>query len=482
MSSTASSPVESTFSNAMPSPSAISTCSTTTTSSYFPTPNVKNLATTTVAELAVAEAHYLSALKRVGNALNLSSNQSVAQGRKSSNTVRALVERWTSMMLLHVKFHDDIVGVKEDVRSATKLLNGLLVSLEPLLADHGHDLSNAVYKLGRNDKRSGHKQSEWDVALRSPFDHLIIYNEWLQRIDPQGKFNRECLAQLNSLVLNVKSVIETNQNPRGMLKRISTLARNVIRRPPSGQLLNNNVSGAGASLGGLGQIYEPSPASPVMTMVSPIINTAITVTTTTTEYTYVNSPTENMIETVTDQVSALSIREQSAKSNDNLKSRGSSNRFLNRNSVARSDVSSVGSLTLAASSESLHTKSISYNGRPDYGRQLSAASQRQLFIEERESRKATLRAGTNSLIAAKADSLQNQGLHYRKSLELERLQKLQSKSSMSSMTSERRRPTGDFVSRPSIDRLRTITKREPETKPPVKSLISFWEQTTPIEV
>jgi len=81
----------------------------------------------------------------------------------------------------------------------------------------------------------------------------------------------------------------------------------------------------------------------------------------------------------------------------------------------------------------------------------STTQQRQKFLEEREARKATLRMGAQAFIVAKTESLQQ------------------------------RSPT--FVSRPSIDRLRTITKREADTKPPVKSLINFWEQATePIEV
>ncbi|KAF8949910.1 hypothetical protein BGZ46_004850, partial [Entomortierella lignicola] len=282
MTSITPSPVDMTFSHEIPSPSTTSAYSTTTSYSPASINTTKCLATTTIADLVIAEAQYLSSLKRVGNALNLSTNQSVAQGRKTSNAVSALVERWTSMMHIHFKFHDDIVTAKEDVQSAIKLLNGLLVSLDPILVEHGRYLSNTVYKLSRGDKRFGHKTSDWDVALRSPFDHLTIYNEWLQCIDPQGKVNRECLAQLNCVVLNVKFIIESNQNPRGMLKRISAIAKNVIRRPSSGQLLTANSNGSNG--GSIGQSQELSPTSPAMTMTSPI-NTSITVTT---EYTYIS--------------------------------------------------------------------------------------------------------------------------------------------------------------------------------------------------
>ncbi|KAF9438705.1 hypothetical protein BGZ76_005650 [Entomortierella beljakovae] len=489
------SPVDTVFSSAIPSPAKMSTYSA--HSSYFTHSNsnnntVRSLASTTNSDLVVAEAHYLSTLKRVGNALNLSSNQSVAQGRKTSNTIRALIERWTSVMHIHIKFHDDLIAAKEDANSATKLLNGLLVTLEPSLVDHGRDLSNAVYKLTRNDKRTGHKPSEWEAALRNPFDHLTVYNEWLQRIDPQGNFNRECLLQLNGLVVNLKSVIESNQNPRGMLNRISTLARNVIKRPSSGQLLHGNGSAPASQ--------EMTPTSPAMTMVTPILNTAITVTT---EYTYINTPpssrrsldsslhaatSENMIETVDDQVNSLTIMQPgendsevaASKSEHNITSQLSNDSIDNthRSSVACSEGSSVGSLTLAASSESLLAKTAT-TGLTLNGRQLSAASQRQMFIEERESRKATLRSGAASLITAKAESLQNQSLKYKKSQDLEKLHILSSKGSVDSFSTVRR-SNADFVSRPSIDRLRIITRREVESKPPVRSLISFWEQTTEI--
>lgn len=116
-----------------------------------------------------------------------------------------------------------------------------------------------------------------------------------------------------------------------------------------------------------------------------------------------------------------------------------------------SDMGSIGSMTLAPSTESLRTKdaTVVVADAKSQIRQRSAASQQ--FLDEREARKATLRLGAQAFIQSKAESLQAQS------------------------------PT--FVSRPSIDRLRTITRRETETKPPVKSLISFWEQTTePIEV
>ncbi|KAG0286831.1 hypothetical protein BGZ96_009121 [Linnemannia gamsii] len=407
-------------------------------------------------------------------------------------------------MRIHIKFHDDVVATKEDVRSTTQLLNKLLLTLEPVLVDHGRDLSNAVYKLSRNDKRSGHTPAEWNVALRHPFDHLTIYNEWLQRIDPHGQFNGPCLAQLNSLVLNVKSAIETHQNPRGMLKRLSTFARGVMKRPSSPLLslsysqdsaaaspttpttaisvsardithVGGNKTGSthkgsftrGASMDLARANADATAGTPATaTIVAPSMAAAIVT----------SSPSETRIETVADPSSLNHVRSattvispgtvlaespvgspKSAATNANRYNGAAAlpPRQLNRSSVARSDMSSVGSLTLAPSSESLHMKAaiIASTARPGgpLERQASSSNQRQKFLEEREARKATLRMGAQAFIVAKTESLQQ------------------------------RSPT--FVSRPSIDRLRTITKRDVETKPPVKSLINFWEQATePIEV
>lgn len=200
-------------------------------------------------------------------------------------------------------------------------------------------------------------------------------------------------------------------------------------------------------------------------------NPAAMVTPTTAATMVSGSPSENRIETVADTASAnLASATTVVKLNTTMNGSPASSpksaahaskaaaalppRHPNRRSVARSDVSSVGSLTLAPSSESLHLKAAiaAYTHRPNGSleRQFSSASQRQKFLEEREARKATLRMGAQAFIISKTESLQQ------------------------------RSPT--FVSRPSIDRLRTITKREVETKPPVKSLINFWEQATePIE-
>ncbi|KAG0016049.1 hypothetical protein BGZ81_011421 [Podila clonocystis] len=261
------------------------------------------------------------------------------------------------------------------------------------------------------------------------------------------------LAQLSALVSRVQMVIEANQHPRGMLKRISTFARGVIRRQLSAQLMiekNNAMSAA-------------SPKSPS--------NPSTPISITTTEYSY-TTPTGavkpelpatkghgSAAEKVTDDEHIKNVRnskstepqEQITAADDERSAIYAAAPLNHQHRGSSSVMGSIGSMTLAPSTESLSTKDAASTvaDAKTLIHQRSAASQK--FLDEREARKATLRLGAQAFIQSKAESLQAQS------------------------------PT--FVSRPSIDRLRTITRRETETKPPVKSLISFWEQSTePIEV
>ncbi|KAG0337807.1 hypothetical protein BG004_007487, partial [Podila humilis] len=315
------------------------------------------------------------------------------------------------------------------------------------------------------------------------------------RIDPLARFNKESIAQLNALVGRIQMVVEANQHPRGMLKRISTMARHVIRRPSildkdkekdkekgkEKEMENNNTS-------------DTPPESPISPSTAVSVATsdysyATTITTTplatsansakldeaaaikvlgntieTIKDRSVNKPSVPLTTTATESTADATLPpvppEQSVTAetvvhpvvynhNPNLQQHQRS---------AISDKGSIGSITLAPSSDSLtndnnnNNNNNNNNTKPQHGRERSAASQK--FLEEREARKATLRLGAQAFIASKAESLQSGQLHS---------------------------PT--YISRPSIDRLRTITRRETEAKPPVKSLISFWEQTTdPIEV
>ncbi|KAG0365419.1 hypothetical protein BGZ54_006548, partial [Gamsiella multidivaricata] len=350
----------------------------------------------------------------------------------------------------------NIVAAKEDVQETIKQLNGL---------------------------KSGHKPVAWDGALRQPFDHLNVYNEWLQRVDPLGTYNKEGLLQLHSIVFNVKSAIEAHQNPRGLLKRISTVARGVLRRQSlasSAQPLSDESQGqlssptnsymfpTSSSKGSVStQARRASMGLPIPRLVTSPSTIAL-------------FTSENRIETVTKE-QVVSLVTEMEKSNGSVGMSSDSavtdsatgpsrplsfdtkvpGRHLNRVSVARSDSSSIGSLTLAPSSESLFVKaamaataakssSSTITGSNRINRQLSVTSQRQKLPERHDSRRTTIHMDTQTTIVSKAESMQP------------------------------KRP--EVVSRPSIDRLRTITKREAEEKPPVRSLISFWEQATePIE-
>ncbi|KAG0338865.1 hypothetical protein BG000_003259 [Podila horticola] len=411
----------------MPSPPQFSRGSSPSTPTYTPvvaTPpitHIRSFASTTVTELAISEAHYLSLLKaslqtlhlsydgptnnirltrffRVGNALNLANGNTVASGQKGSATIRVLIERWTAMMRMHIKFHDDIVSVNDNAQEAATLLNGL-------------------------------------------------------RIDPYSKFNKDSLAHLSALVNRVQMIVEANQHPRGMLKRISTFARGVIRRPSSAQLLiekNNAMSAA-------------SPKSPS--------NPSTPISFTTTEYSYTTTPTGAVkpelpvkgLESTAGKVTGIEDtkslqnaestdpQEQITTADDESSAIYAAVPLSRQHRGSSSDMGSIGSMTLAPSTESLRTKDATVVVADAKSLILRRSAASQQFLDEREARKATLRLGAQAFIQSKAESLQAQS------------------------------PT--FVSRPSIDRLRTITRRETETKPPVKSLISFWEQTTePIEV
>ncbi|GJJ73394.1 hypothetical protein EMPS_05752 [Entomortierella parvispora] len=192
-----------------------------------------------ITELVITEAQNLATIQRVAHALNQTMENTVNAGRKESATIRTLVDRWSDLMRVHAKFHDDIVAVNEDLRETASLINCMLVTLEPTLVDHGRDLSNALKKLIRRDQNSEHTFAEWDSALRQPFEHLSVYDDWMHRIDPQDNLCRDYRAHLNGLIYKIKMVTEANQHPRNMLRRLSTIAKTVInKRRTSLQLLN----------------------------------------------------------------------------------------------------------------------------------------------------------------------------------------------------------------------------------------------------
>ncbi|KAF9285777.1 hypothetical protein BGZ68_003561 [Mortierella alpina] len=200
-------------------------------------------ASMSITELVISETHYLAGINRVANALSQADDRSLAAGLKDSATVRSLMERWSDLIELHTKFHDDIVTGNEDLRETAGLLSSLLVTLEPILMDHGRDLSASLKKLIRRDQNSEHKFAEWDNALRLPLEHLSTYEEWLQRIDPESKFCKDYSSHLNGLIYRVRTVTEANQHPRSVLRRLSTMARGVItKRRSSVHLLGPSFS------------------------------------------------------------------------------------------------------------------------------------------------------------------------------------------------------------------------------------------------
>ncbi|KAF9099573.1 hypothetical protein BGX23_001215, partial [Mortierella sp. AD031] len=82
----------------------------------------------------------------------------------------------------------------------------------------------------------------------------------------------------------------------------------------------------------------------------------------------------------------------------------------------------------------------------------------QKFLNDKEARKATLRVGTSESIQAKANSLQSPSFHNNNSASARQT---------------------------SVETLRRVspTKTTKAEKPPVKSLISFWEQVSdPLDV
>lgn len=305
-----------------------------------------------------------------------------------------------------------------------------------------------------------------------------------------------------------------------MLKRISTLARDMLRRP-SYSLLSAQ-SNQSRSL-------EPSPVTPLTSM-SP--NTVLPLSTLSTEFSFasglkgyhfklpgpsidLSSLSDDQIETVADPTPTSFTSDGTTAPKDEVVVEGTSvavdtpenghmspDHHPNRVSVSQSDVSSVGSLTLASSSESLKSKTstaatpgaitttvtktttttttVATTGRP-----VSTATLRQRYLEECQSRKVTIPPRTRGLLAERAESLRLQ-------LQLQQQQQQRTQSTVRHKDytqymahqehQDKLQKSPTFVPRPSIDRLRSITKKDPGTRPPVQSLIEFWKQVEePVE-
>ncbi|KAF9316518.1 hypothetical protein BG003_001877, partial [Podila horticola] len=368
----------------------------------------------------------------------------------------------------------DVVAVNEDLRETAGLINSLLVTLEPILIDHGRDLSGALKKLIRRDQNSEHTFAEWNSALRQPFEHLVMYDEWLQRIDPQSKFSKDYRSHISGLTYKIKMVSEANQHPRNVLRRLSTMAKGVIKRrssvmlslpapespttptTPHSHATTETFTATAMSPREIQSAITVSPSSSTSPCLPPlpqtVENLAITETFSQTgsvttcqhqaDVVHREEPAHREEEEVLNEdTTTVSEKQLPPTPADNLLSE---NKQLKHRSSATSELSSTGTLTMMSSSASIHSKSSTTD---TLVRHTSLA--RQQFLKERDARKATLRVGTHELIQAKAESLQS--------------------------------PT--FRSRPSVETMRMLVHpRESEKKPPVKSLISFWEQVSdPLE-
>ncbi|KAI1301149.1 hypothetical protein EDD11_005773 [Mortierella claussenii] len=156
----------------------------------------------------------------------------------------------------------DIIAVNEDLQEAAELIHELLVVLEPILSEHGRDLSVSLKKLTRRDQNSEHPHAEWDSVLRQPFEHLTRYDDWLQRIDPQSSLCKDARTRLNGLMDKVKMATDSSnslqQQPssRNMFRRLSTMARGVIK----------GRGNSGLSLHTAGLVSSPTELTPTSTL------------------------------------------------------------------------------------------------------------------------------------------------------------------------------------------------------------------------
>ncbi|KAK3814247.1 MAG: hypothetical protein J3Q66DRAFT_346033 [Benniella sp.] len=415
----------------------------------------KPLAAMAKADLVVSEANHVAAMKRVESALNLALETSAAAGRKEKDT-RLLVDRWSEMTRAYTKFHDDTDAMNEDLPEVVGLLNGLLATLGPMLVSHSRDLAVSLKKLSRRDQNPEHMVTKWNSALRRPFEHLADYGEWLQQVDPQSIFSKDCRGQLDLLIYKIHNVtVVDNNQSRNMLRRLSTIARMVTKRRST----------------------SSNPQTPTVDTIEKA------------EHTFASSSPlvpQNKYETVQDlaiarndgeihtktgpsspldlgqekelpelpitSVTELETRESTPTiSGDIIVPVNASKPQQHRTSTA-SELSTSDTLVVMepsfgsiSSSSSVHSKTSAETlpGRPINSLNSSIG---QKVMAERESRKATLRLGASETIQARASRLQS----------------------------------STFMKKPPIEGLRKVSSKvnEKNNKPPVSSLIGFWEQVT----
>ncbi|KAF8978657.1 hypothetical protein BGZ46_006249 [Entomortierella lignicola] len=458
--------------------------------SVSPTTPTKSrpIAAMAITDLVISEAHYLTAIKRVTNALDRFTESTLAAGRKESAVIRSLIDRWTEMMRVHARFHDDVISTNEDLREIAALISSLLVTIEPMLVDHSRELSNSLKKLTRRDQSSAHSFAEWDSFLRQPFEHLISYDEWLQRIDPQSNFCKEYRAHLNGVIYKIKMAAEANPQPRNMLSRLSTMARGVIKRRSSVQIadvdpsapqtpatpdtpLSTHMTDSNNTLST--NVDRPNfhhftkrHSSVLLFLPETVKNLAVTDHEKTTEVVMESMSSSNINnndqEKEREQEKELptirnmdesDLKEPSTPITDTFLAPIHAVRQLQHQSSTPSELSSAGTLaienspSLVYSSDSSTYSESSSCAETLQGRPINSASSlaRQKFLAEKENRKATLRIGTSVAIQAKTESLHSPSSATKSSIE-------------------------------------SLRKASPVTsasdKPPVKSLINFWEQVS----
>ncbi|KAF9576483.1 hypothetical protein EC968_007961 [Mortierella alpina] len=429
-----------------------------------PTTHALPFASMSITELVISEAHYLAGINRVANALSQADDRSLAAGLKDSATIRSLMERWSDLIELHTKFHDDIVTVNEDLRETAGLLNGLLVTLEPILIEHGRDLATSLKKLVRRDQNSEHKFAEWDNALRLPLEHLSTYEEWLLRIDPESKFCKDYSSHLNGLIYRVKTVTEANQHPRSVLRRLSTMARGVIsKRRSSVQLLGPSFSPS----------CPQTPITPTTPLTSKSCDNVVTnkrksqsaerrctaaqqmeeaVLALALAETTVDDKEKDLPQVPPTSIEADAILEPTTPIADTfIASPMMSAAIQLPSETSIAGLTSSGTLAVAkASAVSSPAVPALIKTSPTAEELKQSSLERERFISEKEARKATLRLGASESIQARAENLQSPSYKPRR---------------QSAESQKRGSPTRTEVE-----------------KPPVRSLISFWEQVSdPLE-
>ncbi|KAF9963327.1 hypothetical protein BGZ65_004365 [Modicella reniformis] len=379
----------------------------------------KPLAAIARVDLVISEANYLVVMKRVESTLNQAAESAVSGARKERDTIRSLIDRWSEMMCVHTKFHDDVNVMDEDLREIVGLLNSLLVTLEPMLVNHSRDLTISLKRLTCRDQNPEHMVAEWNSALRQPFEHLTSYSEWLQRIDAHSSFSKDCRTRLDSLIYKTSSVTDNNQS-RNVFRRLSTIARMVTKRRPLGSNAQTSTT----------------PNSPLNTEASAANSLAV-------EKPDHTIPSDSFLTTVD---MSETVQDLEIASSDKAGSSPTNVYKQERKEQAIAAVSPpTGSASKQQQQQQQHRSSTSSSPETLQGRPMNTPScVGQKGLAERESHKATLRSGASEVIQARANSL--------------------------------RSPVS--VKKPSIEGLRKVPSRvnEKNNKPPVKSLIGFWEQ------